>query len=176
MTIFSFGEYSEGSSYRVLNERIIRASSGILLLLGFITFINGFLLDRLVVIPYFAGFMALNFLVAVLINPKLAPTMFLGRIFTYGQSPLPIGAIQKRFAWSLGLALALSIFVLSVYLLDDRRFFEPVCLLCIICLGLLFLETAFGICLGCKLYDLSLFLGIIKRPAQKPNCMGNACD
>lgn len=102
--------------------------------------------------------------------------MFIGSLITYKQSPLPIGAVQKRFAWSLGLALATLIFILSFYLLEDASYFEPVCQLCLICLLLLFLETAFGICVGCKLYRFFLYLKIIPKPKERPNCMGNACN
>lgn len=41
-------------------------------------------------------------------------------------------------------------------------------IICIICLSLLFLETAFGICIGCKLYNL-----INKDKAKY--CPGGVC-
>ena len=176
MSIISFGEYIEGRNYKVLDERRMRASAGIMLLLGLIAFINGFLLRNFIVIPYIAGFLMLNFVIGIFINPKFSPTLLLGYLFVRKQSPLPIGAIQKKFAWSLGLGLSLVIFVLSLFLVNDISFFEPVCILCLICLVLLFLETSFGICIGCKFYYLFLSLKLIKTPEEKPNCMGDACE
>lgn len=176
MSAISFGEYLEGHSYKVLDERQIRASAGIMFLLGLFAFINAFILEKYSVVPYISGILLFNFLVGIFINPKFAPTMFLAKIFTYKQTPLPIGAIQKKFAWSLGLGLALVIFVLSLFLIKDPSFFDPVCLLCIICLVLLFLETAFGICVGCKLYNLAIKVKLLKKPVEKPNCMGDACE
>lgn len=176
MSIFSFGEYIEGRNYKVLDERVVRGSSGIMLLLGMIAFINGFVINNYIVIPYISGFLALSFFIAVFINPKFSPTVFVAAFMVRKQSPLPIGAIQKRFAWSLGLVLALTIFVLSLFLLSDESLFDTVCFLCLICLTLLFLETAFGICVGCKLYHLSVRLNILKAPKEKPNCMGDACE
>jgi len=146
-----------------------------MLLVGVVAFIYGFIIKEYAVLPYLSGFMALNFALGIFINPKLSPTFFLARLFTFRQDPLPIGAIQKRFAWSLGLALTTTVFVLSLFLVNDASWFEPVCLLCLICLLFMFLETAFGICVGCQLYYLALRLKLIKKPEVAPNCMGNSC-
>lgn len=175
MPFFSFGEYIEGKNYKVLNERVVRASSGIMLLIAFIAFIYGFIINEYIVLPYLTGFLAFNFLVAVLINPKFSPIIFVGWLIVKKQSALPIGAIQKRFAWSLGAALTVSIFIMSLFLVNDVTWFDPVCMLCLICISLLYLETVFGICVGCQLYHLSLRLKLIPAPKEKPNCMGDAC-
>jgi len=176
MSIISFGEQKDGIPYKVLNERSVRASAGLMFILGLIAFINGFILQKYVVIPFITGFLMLNFLIGVLINPKFSPTMALGKFITQNQTELPIGAIQKKFAWSLGLGLSTTIFVLSLLLQNNILFFEPVCLLCIICLFLLFFESAFGICIGCQLYFLFIRLKLIKQPEVKPNCMGDSCE
>ncbi len=176
MKIISFGKYVEGINYKVLNERQVRAGSGIMFLFGLVAFINGLILKNYSVIPYISGFLLLSFLIAVFINPKYSPTMLLGSIFVWKQTPLYIGAVQKRFAWSLGIALSGAIFVLSIFLLKDASYFESLCRLCIICLILLYLETAFGICVGCKIYYLSIKMKLIKEPETRPNCMGDSCD
>ncbi len=176
MAIVSFGEYIEGKNFKVVDERRMRASAGIMLLLGIIASINGFILQRFTIIPYIAGFLALNFIIGIFINPIYSPTILLAKLFVRKQSSLPIGAVQKKFAWSLGLALSITIFGLSILLQKDASFFEPVCFLCMICLILLYLETAFGICVGCKLYFLSIRMKLLKQPVEKPNCMGDACE
>ena len=176
MSVISFGEYIEGKSFKVLDERRVRASSGVMFLLGLYASVNGFILHNYTVIPYIAGFLVLSFLLSVFINPKYSPTMLIGWIFVGRQSPLFIGAVQKKFAWSLGLALSVTIFVLSIFLLKDSGYFEPVCMLCIVCLILLYLETAFGICVGCKIYHLTIKTGLLPKPKERPNCMGDACE
>lgn len=176
MSIISFGEYIEGKNFKVLDERRMRASAGIMLLLGLIAFINGFILQNYIVIPFISGFLMLNFMIGIFVNPKFSPTVFIAYLIVRKQSPLPIGAIQKKFAWSLGLGLSLVIFMLSLFLLNDVSFFEPVCILCMICLILLYMETSFGICLGCKLYYLAIRLKLLKEPEKKPNCMGDSCE
>lgn len=176
MSIISFGEYIEGRGYKVVDERRMRASAGIMFLLGIIAFINGFILQNYIVIPYISGFLLFNFIIGVFINPKLSPTILVANLFVRKQSSLPIGAVQKRFAWSLGLILSIVIFGLSLLLINDVSYFESVCFLCLICLILLYLETAFGICVGCKLYYLAINLKLLKKPKEKPNCMGDACE
>ncbi len=176
MSIFSFGTFDSTLVYKVLNERVMRASAGVMLLLGIIAFIYAFILNIYTVIPYISGFLMLNFIIGIFINPKFSPTVFIGYIFVRKQSVLPIGAVQKKFAWSLGLMLSTAIFILSFYLINDPSYFDPVCMMCLICLFLLFFETAFGICIGCKLYYLFIWLKIFKEPEIKPNCMGDACD
>jgi len=175
MSIVSFGEYIEGSSYKVLDERRMRGSAGIMLLLGLIAFINAFVLRQFTIVPFIAGFLMINFMIGIFINPKFSPTVFISYLFVRKQSSLPIGAIQKKFAWSLGLVLSVVIFGLSLKLLNDSSFFAPVCVLCLICLALLYFETVFGICMGCKLYYLFIYLKIIKKPKERPNCMGDSC-
>ena len=176
MAIISFGEYINGKSYKVLDERRLRASAGIMFLLGLVAFINGFILQRYAVIPYISGFLMINFVIGIFVNPKFSPTMLIASVFVRKQSPLLIGAIQKKFAWSLGLGLSMVIFGLSLLLINDPSFFGPVCILCLSCLILLFLESSFGICVGCKLYYLFIDLKLLKAPEEKPNCMGDACE
>ena len=176
MSVISFGEYIEDRNFKILDERSMRASAGIMFLFGLVASINGFMLQNFEIIPYLAGFLVLNFVIGIFINPKFTPTVLIARLFIRNQSPLPIGAIQKKFAWSLGLALSTSILILSILTLKDASYFEPVCLLCIICLILLYLETAFGICVGCKIYYFTVKIKLLPKPIEKPNCMGDACE
>jgi hypothetical protein len=176
MSIFSFGEYIEGKPYKVLNERRMRASAGIMFLCGLYATINGFVLHNYKPIPYVMGGLVINFLIGLFINPKFSPTVLLAWIFVGRQTPIPIGAVQKKFAWSIGLILSSTIFVYSILLQTDKSYFRPTCPLCILCLLMLYLETAFAICVGCKVYDLFIRLKLLPKPKEKPNCMGNNCD
>lgn len=176
MAFFEFGTFDPQRGYATLDERVVRGSSGLLLVLGFIAFENGFVVKNYPVLPWISGFLALNFLIAVAVNPRFSPTMAISRFMVRRQSPLPIGAVQKRFAWSVGLAMSVAIFVMSLLLQSDETWFDAVCQWCLVCLLFLFLETAFGICVGCKIYALGIRLGLIKAPVVRPNCMGDACE
>jgi hypothetical protein len=176
MSIFSFGYYIDGKPYKVLNERRMRASAGIMFLFGLIATINGFVLNNYEPIPYVMGGLVINFLIGLFINPMFSPTVLLAWIFVRKQTPIPIGAVQKKFAWSIGLLLSSTIFVLSLLLLNDPSFFHTICPLCMLCLLMLYLETAFAICVGCKVYDLFIRMKLLPKPKQRPNCMGNSCE
>jgi hypothetical protein len=77
-----------------------------------------------------------------------------------------VGARQKKFAWKIGIALALIMFVLIVIV----NSFSPITgLICLICLVFLFFEAVFGICLGCKFYPL-----FFKDKVQY--CPGEVCE
>jgi hypothetical protein len=174
--LFCSGENIAEYDYPVLNERAVRASAGIMLLLASIASINGFILNKFIVIPYIVGFLLLNFLVGVFINPKFVPTYFVGKWIVSKQKPIYIGAIQKRFAWSLGVILSATIFILSLFLINDSSYFNIVCPLCLICIILMYFESVFGICIGCKLYFLAIKLKLIKKSKHNPKCMGDSCE
>ena len=176
MAIFSFGEHVNGIDYKVLDEREVRASAGLMFLMGLVAMVPAIFFQNYTLIPYMSGFMMLSFLISVFINPKYSPAQILAKLITYKQSPIYIGAVQKRFAWSLGLAISAVVFFLSIPLQNDPSLFEPTCMLCLICMLLMFIETAFGICVGCQIYFLAVRLGIMKQPEVKPNCMGNSCE
>ena len=165
-TIFSFGEKIPEYDMKVLNEREVRASAGILFLFAMISFLNSWLIGNFVVTKAFVVIFLVDFSIRVLINPKYAPTLIIGRFFVRHQKVEYVGAPQKRFAWSIGLVLASIMF----YLIVLNNLIGPFNLLvCIICLTLLFFEAAFGICLGCKIYNL-----FHKQKAQL--CPGNVCE
>lgn len=162
----AFGEQVAGYDIPVLNEREARAGAGILFFIAMVGFMNAWLegdfgLIRLVVIGFFV-----DFVIRVLISPRYAPSLVLGRIAVRNQTPDYVGAAQKRFAWAIGLILA----ALMMYLVVFQGVRGPqTMLICAACLLLLFFETAFGICLGCMLYN-----AFNKEQAQL--CPGGVCE
>ena len=82
------------------------------------------------------------------------------------QLPEWTGAPQKRFAWSIGFVLA----AIMLYLVVLNNVIGPINLIvCSFCLLLLFFETAFGICIGCQIYNL-----FNREKAQL--CPGGVCE
>ncbi|MDO9251215.1 MAG: DUF4395 domain-containing protein [Hydrogenophaga sp.] len=163
--LFQFGETVEGYPVRVVNERTVRAAAGLLFFPALVSFMHSFLLGnfqhtRLFVIVFLID-MSLRML-----NPRWAPSMIVGGWIVRQQTPEWVGAPQKRFAWGLGLLLGLAMLYLMVF----NRTMGPLnMLICGSCLLLMFFETAFGICLGCKLYNL-----FNKEQAQL--CPGGVCE
>lgn len=164
--LFQFGIDHPAYPVRVLNEREARAGAGLLLLLAGIAFLKAwflgdFSLTRIAVVAFF-----IDFTIRVLVNPTYAPSLVLARIFIRHQKPDYVGAPQKRFAWSIGLALAAAMMILVVF--NEVR--GPlVLLICLLCVTFLFFETAFGICIGCTIYNL-----FNREKAQL--CPGGACE
>ena len=162
---FKYGEEVVGYDVRVINEREARAAAGILFAFGMLSLTNAVMLQHGVVTRYFISFFTLDFLIRV-INPSYSPSMMLGRFFVQNQTPEYVGAAQKRFAWSLGLLLALPMFY---YLVINWQPNPIKVFICVICLLLLIFESAFSICLGCKIYNLIM-------PQKASHCPGGVCE
>jgi hypothetical protein len=151
MSIFDFGETVNGYEIKVINERVARAGAGILFAIGLTTFMKSFLTHDFTFAKVFITLFMFDFFVRVFVNPKFSPSLILGYFFVRKQMPEYVGAAQKRFAWSIGFALALAMFVMVVVL----EMMTPVKIaICFICLAFLFFESVFGICIGCKIYHL----------------------
>lgn len=103
--VFQFGERVEGYAIPVLNEREIRAGAGLLFLLMFIAILKVILTGDFVLLKYAATFFLADISVRVLVNPRFAPSLVLGRLIVRNQVPEYVGAPQKRFAWIIGCKL-----------------------------------------------------------------------
>ncbi|MBI9054370.1 MAG: DUF4395 domain-containing protein [Bacteroidales bacterium] len=161
-----FGEKVEGYTIPVLNEREIRASAGILFLLVFISIMLAIFKGNFIMLKYFIIGFLVDFIIRIFINPKYSPTLILGRLIVSRQVPEYVGAVQKKFAWVIGLFLA----VIMLFLVVIVNSFSVITgLICLICMVFLFFESAFGICLGCLTYGW--FYG---KKAQY--CPGEVCD
>ena len=164
--MIKFGENVEGYSIPVLNEREIRASAGILLLLISISIMRVAFKGDFLMLKYFVVIFISDFIIRVFVNPKFSPTLIIGRLIVSNQAPEYVGAAQKRFAWIVGLSLSTIIFCLLI-VINAHSFITGSA--CIICLIFLFCESAFGICWGCLFYRW-----FYKEKAQY--CPGEICD
>ncbi|WPE17593.1 DUF4395 domain-containing protein [Candidatus Thioglobus autotrophicus] len=161
-----FGERVEGYDVLVFNEREVRAAAGIVFLLAFMAFMNGFLTGnneptKLIVLVFL-----FDFFIRIFLSPKYAPSMVIGRWMVNNQKPEYTDAAPKRWAWGIGFSLAAIMFYLVV--VNDIR--GPINILtCALCLGLLFFEAVFGICAGCKIYNFF-------HKEKVKHCPGEVCD
>lgn len=164
--MMEFGEKVVGYDTLMFNEREVRAAAGIVFFFAFMAFMSGFLTGnneptKLMVIVFL-----FDFFIRIFINPKYAPSMVVGRWVVNNQKPEYTDAAPKRWAWSFGFILATTMFYLVV--LNDIR--GPINILtCALCLGLLFFEAVFGICVGCKIYNLV-------HDEKVKHCPGGVCD
>ncbi|HLY70927.1 MAG TPA: DUF4395 domain-containing protein [Puia sp.] len=161
-----FGEQVDGFTIRVLNEREVRASAGILFAVMFSAVALIELKGNYLLLKYFISLFLVDFIFRVFVHPRFSPTLILGRMIVSNQNPEWVGAAQKKFAWMIGLALASVMFVLMV-VINSRSIISSV--ICGMCVLFLFFESAFGICLGCLCYRW-----FYKERAQY--CPGEICD
>ena len=164
-SVFQFGEIRPEYQIPVLNERVVRAAAGILFFWALISFMNAWLMGNFQPTRVFVISFLIEFTIRIFVNPRFAPVMILGQWMVRKQQPEWSGAPQKRFAWAIGFVLAATM----LYLVVLNNVIGPINLIvCSICLTLLFFEAAFGICIGCKIYNL-----FNRQKAQL--CPGGVC-
>lgn len=165
-TLFQFGERRPEFDIPVLNERAVRAAAGILFVFALTTFMQAFQNGNFHPTRIFVIAFMIDFAIRLFVNPAYAPSLIVGQWIVNGQQPEWVGAPQKRFAWGIGLALAVAMFFLMVI----GHVVGPInMLVCGTCLLLLFFETSFGICIGCKIYNML-------PGARAQLCPGGACE
>jgi len=162
---FEYGEKVPGYDTAVINEREARAAAGILFMLGMIVIFVGIGYNHIIVARVYLAFLFLDF-TARLISPRYSPSLLLGKMMVQNQEPEYVGGLQKRFAWTIGWLI--SIPMMQWFVLHwDITFYKV--LICVLCLSLMFLESAFSICVGCWIYKL------IVREKPK-HCPGGVCE
>jgi len=160
-----YGEKVPGYDVPVINEREARAAAGILFMLGMIVIFVAIGYNHVIVARVYLAFLWVDF-TARIISPKYAPSLLMGKFVVNNQTPEYVGAAQKRFAWALGWLISLPM-VYWFVLHWDITFYKV--MICVLCLTLMFFETAFGICLGCMLYKF-----ISKEDPS--HCPGGVCE
>ncbi len=161
---FNFGETVEPFNFKVINERDARASAGIMFLFGLLSLFSVYILRTIFWAELFSITFIVEFFIRVIINPKYAPYMLIGSLIVSNQTPDWVEAKPKRFAWLLGLILGA---IMTYYIIFSV--ISPIRIaICWICLFLMFVESVFGICLGCILYK--------KLNRKTYNCPGGFCN
>jgi len=163
--LWEYGDKVPGYDVTVINEREARASAGILFMLGMIVIFVAIGFNHVIVARVYLAFMFLDFTARV-ISPKYSPSLLLGKFAVRNQKPEYVGGLQKRFAWTLGWLISWPMmywFVLNW----DITFYKV--MVCVLCLSMMFLESAFSICIGCMIYK-----AIVDKDPQ--HCPGGRCE
>jgi len=177
--LFVFGKvipglelYGKPAPYPVINERAVRAGAGIMFALGLFAFFQAFYLQEYLYLQLIVILFWVDFLMKAIIGTAFSPMSILANAIVQYQAPEYVGAVQKRFAWSIGFILA-TIMMILIFGFGVIGVLNLI--ICSICLVFMFMESAFGICVGCKIYNALLAWGVIKQPKYKPVCAGNTC-
>lgn len=173
--------------YGVVNERVVRAGAGLMFAIGFFAFLGVYFVRDMEMAFWIVLVFWVDFLLKVFVGPRASYFLIIGKWLTKNQRPEYVGAIQKRFAWSIGVVF--STIVLSF--LGYQLFLAPSCVyngfiflegcfipmfLCGVCLVFMWLESAVGFCVGCVIYKWLVARGIMKREQYAPVCPGGVCD
>lgn len=159
------GEWVGGIDIPVINERAVRASAGLLFLGGFSAWLSGVITGDLQPMRVFGIVFAVEMYLRLLVGTRFTPTLVLGALITRAQRPEWVDARPKQVAWGLGFGMALAGCLALGWLGLPAVVAQTICA---ICLALLYLEAAFGYCLGCELAR--------RFAREKPTlCAGDTC-
>ena len=157
---------------KVFNEHQVRAAAGITLLLATVAFVQAWLAQRYLPIQAVTVFFALEFALRLSSGLRGSPVGWLAGRLVARQAPAWVSAAPKRFAWTLGLVMAGAMALITNL---GVRGTLPLAI-CALCLTLMWLETALGLCLGCEIYRLLVRRGWIKVSDAFEVCTHGSCN
>ena len=156
----------------VVNENEVRAAAGLTMVIGAVAFSYAYFAKQYVPLQVAASLFFAEFLTRVTIGLRHSPIGVVARAMTLGREPEWVSAKPKRFAWTLGLVMALAMTIIT-----NSGIRGPLPrTMCLICLTLMWMESALGLCLGCKIYGLLLQRGWIGTDPDIEVCADGSCS
>jgi hypothetical protein len=155
-----------------VNEHQARAAAGITMALGAVAFVYANFDKLFWPIRTVSAFFAIDFVGRVTAGLERSPSGIVAGWMTRRQTPQWVSAKPKRFAWTLGLAMAVAMTVIT-----NSGIHGPLPrTVCLICLTLMWMEAVLGLCLGCEIYGV-----MVRRGWRAPDeafevCANGACD
>jgi hypothetical protein len=158
--------------FPVVNERAVRATAGIVMVLAAVAIAFAYFDGEYTPIRVIAVLVAIDFALRLATGlTPLSPIGTLARFLVRHQTPEWVGVTQKRFAWALAFAMALVIAILT----NARVHGWGVQLIGVALIGLLWLESVAGFCVGCFIYSRLIKADLV-HPEDAPACGGNSCQ
>jgi hypothetical protein len=175
----SFGQRFENlavwgrpARFPVVNERAVRATAGIVMALATIAIALAYFDKNYTPVRVISIFVAADYALRQVAGlTPLSPIGTLGTFLVRNQAPEWVGATQKRFAWALAFGMALLIAILT----NVEVHGPGVQLIGLTLIGLLWLESVVGFCVGCFIYSRLIKADLI-HPEDAPACGGNSCE
>ncbi len=161
------------AEYPVVNEREIRGAAGIMFAIALSAFVYVLMTRDITPIFFIVVIFWFDFFLKTVFQPRYSIFGWLARPLVKRQHPEYVGAIQKRFAWGIGLVLASTMIVLVFGF--GVRGAVPLAI-CATCIFFMWLESVFGICVGCQVYTHLIKRGVLPEPDIKPACPGGVCS
>lgn len=159
--------------YPVVNERAVRAAAGLTLIAAAVAFAPALLQGNYELIKVITMLLFYDFTVRIFTGlTPLSPFGVLGTLLVINQKPEYVGAVQKRFAWGIGVALSFTMMVFTNSNITSIYFLY----ICMLCLAFMWLECAVGFCVGCWIYKFFNNASVRDPDAITPACPGGVCD
>jgi hypothetical protein len=156
----------------VVNENQARAAAGFTMALGAVAFAYANFDKVFWPIKIVSTFFFVDFLLRVTAGLGRSVTGLVAGWTTHRQPPQWVSAKPKRFAWALGLAMALAMSIITA-----SGIHGPLPrTICLICLALMWLEAVLGLCLGCELYRFMVRRGWRTESDAFEICPNGACE
>jgi hypothetical protein len=158
--------------FPVVNERAVRATAGIVMVLAAVAIAIAYFNKNYTPVRLISVVVAADFVLRQVAGlTPLSPIGTLGTFLVKNQRPEWVGATQKRFAWALAFGMALLIAILT----NAGVHGLGVQLIGVTLIGLLWLESVVGFCVGCFIYSRLIKADLI-HPEDAPACGGNSCE
>lgn len=159
--------------YPVMNERAVRATAGLMLIATAVAFSQAFFQGNFLPLKIITPILFIDFSLRVMTGlTPFSPFGLMGTFLVRNQKPEWAGATQKRFAWSIGIGVAL----LMTFITNMNITGALPLTFCVICMSLMWLETALGVCVGCQIYQWLARRRILETTEYPPACAGGVCD
>ncbi len=156
----------------VFNENEVRAAAGLTLVIGAIAFAYAYFDAQYVPLQVASSVFFVEFLIRLTAGIRYSPVGVVARLMTRHQPPEWVSAKPKRFAWQLGLGMALSMMIIT----NSGITGALPRTLCAICMTLMWMEAALGLCLGCKLHALLVRRGWTTKDEDFEICAHGVCE
>jgi hypothetical protein len=156
----------------VFNENEVRAAAGITMVVGAVAFSFAYFRHQYIPLQAVSSFFLLEFLIRVTLGVRYSPVGQVARVLMRNQPPQWVSAKPKRFAWTIGLGIA---FAMTIITNSGIRGWTPRSM-CLVCLTMMWLESALGLCLGCQLYGWLARRGWIAKDDAVEICADGSCE
>src|SRR5689334_3448200 len=97
----------------VFNENEVRAAAGLTMVAGAVAFSYAYFTKQYVPLQVVSSLFFVEFLVRVTLGLRSSPFGVIARAITLGRPPEWVSAKPKRFAWTLGLGMALAMTIIT---------------------------------------------------------------
>ncbi len=184
------------ATYGVVNERAVRASAGVMFVAGFATFLNTLYTHNTHVAVAVVAIFFIDFFLKVVFGPKYSFFSQIGNLLVYWQPKEYVGALQKRFAWGVGLVFSFIVLLLMLTKILSGEHAKMMLemgtvashsmpplshlglpfLLCVVCLIFMWMESVLGFCVGCHVYAYLKKNNYITSTDNDPVCKDNVCE